>query len=415
MLYKLQISAALNTCILFICGEGGVSMSITVADAYKLHILQNVTILTGESGFQNVIDRMGILDYEFISYKMKGEFIQNDFVLSSFLFAKDDINLLVAAVKALIDNGVSCLGIKSVYYKELPADLIQYAIDHSFSIFLFGHDIYFEDIITEVMDTLRSIDSQLLVEMKIDNLINNELSRTLVRDLALEINPCFGESICVAYCEPLQKKGDHISCHVIDRLAHTEYFQKENGKSALLKYKCGMLAILTHSHGRKVNPHTAVQEFITETKLDFAEYRIGVSNEFQQLHFLDKAIRESLYAVQLCFSEKGNICYYADIGLYKLILPYFDTFWLKEFYTSIIEPLKSYDAKYSADLLQTAVIYVQQGGSIKKTAEELFQHENTIRYRINKIRDILHLEGSMVEFHAQLSIAVKIELLGEEL
>lgn len=382
-------------------------MSITVADAFKLHSLQHITILTGESGFQNVIDRMGILDYEFISYKMKGEFIQNDFVLSSFLFAKDDVNLLIAAVKSLIDNGVSCLGIKNVYYKELPPDLIRYAKEHSFAIFLFGHDVYFEDIITDVTDTLRTIDSQQLVEMKIDYLTYNELSRSLVRELALELDPQLKEYHCVLYCQPVKTAGEPVAFHTFDRLKRNDYFR--DGR-CLLKYKQGMLAVLSVTHSHRETAHAFVADFLNETSLDTSSYHIGVSNQFQQLHFLDKAIRESLYAIQMCSSKKQNICYYDSIGLYKLILPFSDTFWFKEFAHSILEPLKTYDTKYTADLLKTAIVYVQQYGNIKKTAEYLFQHENTIRYRLNKMKELLHLDESPSEFYAQLSIAVHLEL-----
>ncbi|WP_206459955.1 PucR family transcriptional regulator [Anaerovorax sp. IOR16] len=380
-------------------------MSLTIADAYKLKSLQNVTILTGQSGFQNVIDRMSILDYEFISYKMQGEFIKNDFVLSSFLFAKDDVNLLIAAVKSLIDNGVSCLGIKNVYYKDLPEDLISYAKEKSFSIFLFGHDIYFEDIITEVTDTLRLIDNNQLLEMKVDNLIGNELSRSLVRELALDINSNFKERFVVLYCKTLKHTGEGTHFRALERLKNLDYFKKEH---SIFKYNQGMLAILTFDNLRKINSKKIAQEFWLYTALDPDNYILGVSDCLLALHQLDKGIQQSLYACKVCEIQQNRQRLYEEIGLYKVILPFQDSFWLNHYYKSILSPLEQYDEKYSADLLKTAISYVNNDGNIRKTAEALFQHENTIRYRLNKIKEILSMGEDNSSFYPQLCFAVQI-------
>ncbi len=380
-------------------------MSLTVADAYKLKSLQNVTILTGQCGFQNAIDRMSILDYEFISYKMQGEFIKNDFVLSSFLFAKDDINLLIAAVKTLIDSGVACLGIKNVYYKELPEDLICYAKQKSFSIFLFGHDIYFEDIITEVTDTLRLIDNNQLLEMKVDNLIGNELSRSLVRELSLDINSHFKECFVVIYCKALKHTEEGAQFRSLERLKKLDYFKPEH---SVFKYKQGMLAILSFHEENKISCKKIAQEFWLHTALTPDEYFLGVSDCLQALHQLDKGIQQSLYACKVCEIQQAHQKLFDEIGLYKVILPFQDSFWLNYYYKSMLDPLDQYDEKYSADLLKTAIFYVKHDGNIRKTAQALFQHENTIRYRLNKIKELLSMEGDSHSFYPQLCIAVQI-------
>lgn len=380
-------------------------MSLSVADVYKLKSLQNVTILTGQSGFQNVIDRMSILDYEFISYRMQGEFIKNDFVLCSFLFAKDDVNLLIAAVNTLIEYDVSCLGIKNIYYKELPEDLIAYAKQKSFSIFLFGHDIYFEDIITEVTDTLRLIDNNQLLEMKVNNLIENELSRSLVRELALDINHNFKDSFLVIYCKTVKHTGDGTHFRSLERLKTLEYFKLEH---CIFKYKQGMLVILTFDDFKKTSLKKIVQEFWTQTTLNPQDYLLGISDCFEELHQLDKGFQQSLFACNVCSIEQSHQRIYNEIGLYKVILPFCDSFWFKHYYESILTPLKDYDKKYSADLLKTAIVYVNNNSNVKKTAASLFQHENTVRYRLNKMKEILCLESENSNFYPQLCVAVQI-------
>lgn len=92
-------------------------------------------------------------------------------------------------------------------------------------------------------------------------------------------------------------------------------------------------------------------------------------------------------------------------------MPFIDNDWIQEYSERILRPLIDYDTKYHTQILETAIAYIEKDQSIKRTAEALYQHDNTIRYRIKKMKEILdmtHLEGS---FNEQLSIAVKIYLL----
>lgn len=392
-------------------------MSITVAEVYKLPTLKNAKILTGKSGFQNPVDRMSILDYEFISYKMKGEFIKNDFVLSSLLFAKDDRTMMVAAIKILIDSGVSLLGIKDVYYKELPADLLRYAVERDFSIFLFTHNVYFEDIITDVTDMLRLVDRSQLVEMKVDNLIGNELSRPLVRELALEINDTFRECVCAVYCKPDGHMDESVLYRTLERLKRLEYFRDEH---CVFKYKNGIMAVLSFGNASdnrgdafaderftKQPPRKILAEFLSKTGLSGEEYRVGVSDCFLQLHHLDKAVQQSLFAESACHTDSTALAFYSEIGLYRFIMPFLHSYWLTDYSRSVVEPIRQYDEKYSADLFHTAMAYVQNEGNIKQTAAALFQHENTVRYRIGKIKELLGMDRENAGFYPQLCIAIQ--------
>ena len=49
--------------------------------------------------------------------------------------------------------------------------------------------------------------------------------------------------------------------------------------------------------------------------------------------------------------------------------------------------------KTGTPFLETIVCFAKNGGSIEKTAETMFQHKNTIRYRIERINQLLGTEG----------------------
>jgi DNA-binding PucR family transcriptional regulator len=75
----------------------------------------------------------------------------------------------------------------------------------------------------------------------------------------------------------------------------------------------------------------------------------------------------------------------------------------------------NYDKNKGTDLLNTAIVYVESEGNINTTSEKLFQHKNTIRYRIRKINELLgsnQVEGMAYE---TLAIAIRLYLINSRL
>lgn len=61
-------------------------------------------------------------------------------MLSSLLFAKQEPEYLLNAVKNLIELGASALAYKPVIFKELPEEVLSYAEQQNFPILRFGGD-----------------------------------------------------------------------------------------------------------------------------------------------------------------------------------------------------------------------------------------------------------------------------------
>ncbi|SHJ74161.1 PucR family transcriptional regulator [Paramaledivibacter caminithermalis] len=379
-------------------------MSITIYEATKLDNLKNFRLIAGEWGLDNKIEKIGILEYEMVD-KIEGQFGKGDFVISSFFFARNDINLLIESIKSLIEDGVSGLGIKNVYYNELPVEIIEYANEKSFPIFIFNNSVYFEDIITDIMDAIRNKDNYELLETKVDIIIKNNISKSMVRELAFEINSSFKENFIVTYC----KEKKYLNNANIIRLL--ESFKKSKTKSiynSVFKYRSGILIIFSYENLDESSALNNLYKLIDDIGINNDKYIIGISNNYLGLDKLHIGIKESFYAVKANEISKKNITFYKDIGIYKIIMPFINEVWMQDFYEEIILPLKSYDEKYNTQILNTAIKYVENDGNIKRTSEELFQHDNTIRYRINKIKEILGMENLEGSFYEQLSIAIKI-------
>lgn len=388
-------------------------MSITVLEAMKLDIFKNFRLIAGYRGLENKIEKVGILDYEydkkFDEQPYKGSFEKDQFVITSLLFAKDNQDIIIEAVRNLMNDGVSGLAIKNIYYNDLPPEVINLANDSSFPIFIFDKNgAYFEEIITDIMDRIRFVDSYELLETKIDILIKRNISKATVRELALEINSGFKECYFVAYCKEKRYVGNNKIIAVLDSVKHNRNIETH---TSILKYRNGILVVSTHDKIDENSINKTVNTLIKSTGINISDYYIGISNLHYNLDELDKGINESIFALKTGEVTENYFEYYRDMGIYSIIMPYIGETWINDFYNRIVIPLKDYDEKYNTELFNTAVRYIENDGNLQVTAEELFLHKNTIRYRVNKIKELLNMEDKEGSFYEQLSIALKIHKL----
>jgi len=69
---------------------------------------------------------------------------------------------------------------------------------------------------------------------------------------------------------------------------------------------------------------------------------------------------------------------------------------------------------HDQEMVDTVLSFVQNNGDYKLCGKKLFCHENTIRYRIAKIKSMVAESVSDFEFYHNLSLAVNIYLLNKQ-
>jgi sugar diacid utilization regulator len=243
-----------------------------------------------------------------------------------------------------------------------------------------------------------------LMTSKIEILFNNEFRKPVIKQLAYELNRNFYNEHIVIYCkEKIYIKDENL-------LYAVESYQRSRAKSihhSVFKYKEGILLILSYKKISAKAISIDLKNIFTTLNILISNFYIGKSCLAYDLTNLDRSIKESIYTSLTCELINEDIKKYNEIGIYKLLMPYSNGTWLKSFTTDILNPIKNYD---SGNLIETARKYISCGGNIKETAEIMYQHKNTIRYRINIMKDLLSIESNG-DFYEQLSIAIKYEKL----
>jgi len=66
---------------------------------------------------------------------------------------------------------------------------------------------------------------------------------------------------------------------------------------------------------------------------------------------------------------------------------------LQRFYAETVEPLVAYDEQYeTSQLVHTLETFLEADGNVAGTAQRLFTHRHTIRYRLERVRELSGLD-----------------------
>jgi sugar diacid utilization regulator len=125
---------------------------------------------------------------------------------------------------------------------------------------------------------------------------------------------------------------------------------------------------------------------------------------------LFRAGQEALLAVNVAEANgAGNLLSFEDTGAYRLLLPALcdDPAELHRFYAETIEPLVNYDDQYETNLVHTVDTFLAADGNVAGTAQRLFTHRHTIRYRLERVKDLTGLDCSSTDGRERLSLGLK--------
>ena len=80
---------------------------------------------------------------------------------------------------------------------------------------------------------------------------------------------------------------------------------------------------------------------------------------------------------------------------------------LERFYAETIEPLSAYDEQYETELVATVEAYLDNDGNVAATAKQLFTHRHTIRYRLERVKELCGHDVSATEGREKLGLGLK--------
>lgn len=154
---------------------------------------------------------------------------------------------------------------------------------------------------------------------------------------------------------------------------------------------------------------TTIREELEATFGEF-NFTVGHGRITTEAAELYRAGQEALLAVNVAEASEGDaVMSFEDTGAYRLLLPALcdDPAELHRFFAETIEPLVNYDEQYETNLVQTVDTFLAADGNVAGTAQRLFTHRHTIRYRLERVKDLTGLDCSSTDGRERLSLGLK--------
>ncbi|ARJ37918.1 hypothetical protein CSV71_03400 [Sporosarcina sp. P21c] len=151
----------------------------------------------------------------------------------------------------------------------------------------------------------------------------------------------------------------------------------------------------------------------TEEKHPDLHFRVGISNPILQTKEYLRGFNEAKKASEFAHSFQFNapIVHFKELGIIGLLFNTENPEYMKEFMDRYLGKIIEYDLQNKSELLKTLEVFLDNESAIQHSAKELHIHYNTLRYRLNRIEDILEIDLTHTQYRLNLQIAIIIHRL----
>jgi hypothetical protein len=155
----------------------------------------------------------------------------------------------------------------------------------------------------------------------------------------------------------------------------------------------------------------AAQSLLTELEASLPGFHLTVARGRWSGDPVDlyRGGKEAQLAANVAEAEGVELLAFEDTGSYRLLLPAMseDPGELERFYEETVAPLAAYDEQYETELVATIEAYLEKDGNVTPTAEQLFTHRHTVRYRLERVKELSGHDITSTEGREKLGLGLK--------
>ncbi|MFD4874373.1 PucR family transcriptional regulator [Streptomyces sp. NPDC058420] len=137
---------------------------------------------------------------------------------------------------------------------------------------------------------------------------------------------------------------------------------------------------------------------------------IGVSTPCDSPDAVPRCYQEALRALDVRQNSRqhSGTTFFDELGLYRILGPGNSLRELEGFVREWLGQLIDYDAEHDTDLVETLSRYFDCGGNYDDAAAALTVHRSTLRYRLQRIREISDRDLTDVDTRLNLQVATRV-------
>jgi len=147
-----------------------------------------------------------------------------------------------------------------------------------------------------------------------------------------------------------------------------------------------------------------------ETNMSGYAFAVARSRPASDPVDIQRAGGEAFLAANVAVAEGVSSLAFEDAAAaYRILLPAMieDPEELRRFHDETIAPLTEYDEQYETELVRTLETYLDEDGNVAQTAQRLFTHRHTVRYRLERVRELTGLDVGSTDGRERLGLGLK--------
>lgn len=194
-----------------------------------------------------------------------------------------------------------------------------------------------------------------------------------------------------------------------------EIIKKENEKAIIGEKSDSIIILVRCNEIRNIEEMEKTARRIgdkiikaVDLKYQQTKVSIGIGRHCTNVRLLWKSYQEARKAMLLGNSYEKKALHFDDIGVYKILSQDNIKNELVTFYENTISPLCEYDKARNTEFIATLKAYFEHSGNIRKMAESLYTHYNTVLYRLERIKEISNIDLKSPESRLNAEIGIKI-------
>ncbi len=139
------------------------------------------------------------------------------------------------------------------------------------------------------------------------------------------------------------------------------------------------------------------------------QVHIGVGGVCARPSELPRSLREAHLALRLqkALLHGSGTCEYPKLGIFRMLAAMTDLTDVDRFVREWLGCLLEYDERRKSELVHTLTQYLEHGGNYDATAAELSVHKSTLKYRLQRIRELTGLDLNDPDVHFNLQLATR--------
>lgn len=395
-------------------------------DLFHLPSLKELQVVAGDKGLHKKLQWIHFVDVikpeDYLNWVEKNELIiltgnnlQNSF---------DTLYTLLPELAKIPITGI--LFNIGMFITDLPSQLLQLADNLQLPIFTIPWEVKLSDVSKDICSYIlleqnkKEESTALLSELLFNNDLSLELQNKLINELHFPFHD--GYRIGLFSFFPSDNKLIDDGAFVGRVVAATQYL-KEQFKSQISTHTTPIITIMQQNECLLLaneniidspNFHSffAVLPNTLQSRFHEVQVYAGTSRCYSNALNCRQALQEARHALWTAHAlNDSSIVKYDKMGIFQLLTNVATTSELETIYFDTLQTVITYDELNHTELLSTFFCYLDHNRNLQDTANYLFIHKNTLKYRLTKLASILQSDLDSHDFISKMVIARNIELL----